>query len=188
MTSRTRPFPALHLTSLRCQSTLLSNRTLQGTELHVVWASTTACGCECPSPSHSFLTGKDGAPTAKDVLWKEGSSLFSPQFSSMQGGWDERSWERKLPGSVSSPSFPSLPGTQREGLHLCVLLGEMGCPASGAEDDSLGSEPGTLGKARPASGQSPRELEGGRRAASAVDLSWGLSKSHHDRSHLPHLP
>lgn len=36
----------------------------------------------------------------------------------------------------------------------------MGCPASRAEDDSLGYGPGTLGKARSASGQNPRELRG----------------------------
>lgn len=36
----------------------------------------------------------------------------------------------------------------------------MGCPASRTENDSLGHGPGTLGKARPASGQSSRELRG----------------------------
>lgn len=79
-------------------------------------------------------------------------------------------------GLFSAPPAPLCLGPKRGGLHLCVLLDEMGCPASGAEDDSLGSEPGTLGKARPASGQSPRELRGGRKAAWVV-INPGGSQS-----------
>jgi hypothetical protein len=48
------------------------------------------------------------------------------------------------------------------GSFICVLLGEMGCPVSGAEDDSLGHEPGTLGKARPEPQGTKRQGAGGR--------------------------
>lgn len=60
---------------------------------------------------------------------------------------------------------PSLPPSDPDtvflggGGSICVCCwGWMGYPASRAEDDSLGCGPGTLGKARPASGQGPREL------------------------------
>lgn len=73
------------------------------------------------------------------------------------------------------PPAPSLSRTQaqaggREGVgSICVCLrGGMGCPGSRAEDDSLGCGPGTLGKARPASGQSPRELRGREEGAGPV--------------------
>lgn len=47
------------------------------------------------------------------------------------------------------------------GVSIYALLIEMGCLACRVEDDSLGHEPGTLGKAKPASGQSPREQRTG---------------------------
>lgn len=81
----------------------------------------------------------------------------------MQGGWGEGSWERKFLGSDSSPTnslLPLDPGTNG-GVSIYALLIEMGCLACRVEDDSLGHEPGTLGKAKPASGQSPREQRTG---------------------------
>lgn len=78
------------------------------------------------------------------------------------------------PVSVSSPSCSLLPhsdpGTSVGGAtFVCVCHRvEMGCSASRAEDDSLGYGPGTLGKARPASGLSPRELRGREKGAGPV--------------------
>lgn len=73
-----------------------------------------------------------------------------------------------------APRVPSsLTQTQAQGwggaTFVCVCHRvEMGCSASRAEDDSLGYWPGTLGKARPASGQSPRELRGREEGAGPV--------------------
>lgn len=88
-----------------------------------------------------------------------------------------------IQGLFPAPLIPSLPQTQEqgEGLQSCVV-GGMGCPASGAEDDSLGCGPGTLGKARPGQPQpEPQGAEAGRRGpgpALAEDKSWGLLKPH----------
>lgn len=100
---------------------------------------------------------------------KEGS-LPSPPPSApacREAGVRDRG-KGSYPVSVSRPSCslplsdPGISWGEREGVgSVCVCLrGGMGCPASRAEDDSLGCGPGTLGKARPASGQSPRELRG----------------------------
>lgn len=99
----------------------------------------------------------------------KGGSLPSPPPSSLacrEAGVRDRG-KGSYPVSVSRPSRwlpPSLEPRHKlrgEVGSICVCLqGGMGCPASRAEDDSLGCGPGTLGKARPASGQSPRELRG----------------------------
>lgn len=61
-------------------------------------------------------------------------------------------------GLIPAPPIPSFLQIRHIwGGSICTLLIEMGCLACRAEDDSLGLGPGTLGKAKPASGQSPRE-------------------------------
>ena len=119
-------------------------------------------------------------------------------FSSMQAGWGEGSWERKLASACFQPILfpPSFPRTQAQlwgEASICMCCrGGMGCPASRAEDDSLGCGPGTLGKARPASGQSLGEPGGREEAGQGLPepqtSSWGLSKLRSQKSSSSPLP
>lgn len=74
------------------------------------------------------------------------------------------SFSRSLPPSLR------LRHTQGGGAVVCAVRVGWGVLHT-AEDDSLGCGPDTLGKARPALGQSPRERQGGRGAC--VCLSCG---------------
>lgn len=117
-----------------------------------------------PQPQFPFLSNMPEHCNSVAALDRRALSSLSIQFGSMQGGWGEGSWERKFLGSDSSPTnslLPLDPGTNGGGGSIYALLIEMGCLAWRVEDDSLGHEPGTLGKAKPASGQSPREQRTG---------------------------
>ena len=126
------------------------------------------------------------------------SKCSAKESSLPSAGWGEGSWERMLASACFQPILfpPSFPRTQAQlwrGASICMCCqGGMGCPASRAEDDSLGCGPGTLGKARPASGQSLGEPGGREEGAKAC-----LSHRHHpgdsqnsaaSRAHLSHFP